>query len=280
MSEREAASSRRRVVASSWFHSRSRESSGRRLDLGADRPEHRGVARQNSRGVRLDQLLSKCGYCSRREAQLWVRAGRVTRPDGETWDDTSERVDPAEVRVDGETVENPDGLLAVLHKPVGVVCSRGEREGPSIYGLLPDRWSRRNPPITSVGRLDKDTSGLLLLTDSGELVHRWTSPRHHVEKVYEVTVSGELRPEWIVVFGSGTLQLEDEERPCLPARLEILSKHDARLVLTEGKFHQVRRMFAAVGVEVLRLHRPRFGEYELGDLAPGQWRLLPLPEGR
>src|SRR5262245_39517159 len=145
----------------------------------------------SSRGLRLDQLLSRCGYCSRREAATWLRAGRVT-VDGERSVESDRRVDPARVRVDGEPADWPAGLLAMLHKPAGVVCSRDEREGASIYELLPGRWIRRNPPVTSVGRLDRDTTGLLLITDSGELVHRWTSPRHRVEKTYEITVDGTL----------------------------------------------------------------------------------------
>lgn len=226
--------------------------------------------------MRVDQLLSRCGYCSRREAAVWVRQKRVVR-DGVPLDDPAERVDPAELRINGEPVEAPDGLLAMLHKPLGVVCSRGEREGPSIYDLLPERWSCRNPAVTSIGRLDKDTSGLLLLTDLGELVHRLTSPRHHVDKTYEVVVDGAIRPELVERFASGTLRLEGEDRPCLPARLEITAPREARLILTEGKFHQVRRMFEAVGLTVIRLHRPRIGPYELGDLPAGAWRLLPLP---
>jgi 16S rRNA pseudouridine516 synthase len=228
------------------------------------------------RGARVDQLLSRCGYCSRRESFLWVRAGRVTCNDVPV-EDPGERVDPAAVRIDGKPVEAPDGLLAMLHKPLGVVCAHGDRDGPSVYGLLPERWSRRNPVVTSIGRLDKDTSGLLLLTDLGELVHRFTSPRHHVEKTYEVVVDEPLRPELVERFAAGTLVLEGEDRPCLPARLEIRSEREARLILTEGKFHQVRRMFAAVGSTVIRLHRSRVGAYELGDLPAGEWRLLPLP---
>ncbi len=233
--------------------------------------------RHNQPLLRADQLLSRYGYCSRREAAAWIRAGRVTHRGGAAVRDALERVAPADVLVDGEPVEAPDGLLAMLNKPRGFVCSRDTREGRTIYELVPDRWSRRNPAITSVGRLDRDTTGLILLTDQGDLVHRWTSPRRHVEKEYEVTVDRDLRPELVPLFASGTLRLPDEPRPCRPARLEILSDRDARLTLTEGKFHQVRRMFAAAGWIVVRLHRPRFGDFTLGDLAEGQWRVLPLP---
>lgn len=225
---------------------------------------------------RLDQILASFGYCSRREAKDWLRAGRVTvngglerRPEC--------KAAPDSVRVDGEPVECPGGLLALLHKPAGFVCSRDEREGPSVFDLLPPRWSHRNPPVTTVGRLDKDTTGVLLITDQGELVQRWTSPRHKVPKVYEVTVDRPLRADLPDVFGAGTLVLAGECAPCLPARLEIVSPTTARLELTEGRYHQVKRMFAALGWNVVRLHRSRFGQFELEDLPPGQWRLLPLP---
>ncbi|MBX3743833.1 MAG: rRNA pseudouridine synthase [Verrucomicrobiae bacterium] len=237
-----------------------------------------GDARINTHGgrVRVDQLLSRYGYASRREGRAWWKAGRVT-VDGQPVRDGSERVEVGRVRIDGEGVEGPDGLLVMLNKPQGVVCTRDDREGPTVYDLLPARWLRRNPPVTTVGRLDRDTTGLLLVTDLGEWVHRWTSPRHHVEKCYEVEVHGMLRPEWVELFASGTLRLEGEEGPCLPARLELVSGTEARLHLREGRYHQVKRMFAEVGVEVVRLHRPGFGPYGLEGLPVGEWRLLALP---
>lgn len=231
----------------------------------------------SSRPPRLDQLLSRCGYASRREAGPLVRRGRVTLDTGHPIRDAAERHPPHRLRFDGQPLEAPDGLLALFHKPAACVCSHDTREGPTIYDLLPPRWSQRNPPITSVGRLDRDTTGLLLITDLGDLVHRWTSPKHHVEKTYEFTVAHPLQESWIPRLAAGDLLLEGESRPCLPARLEILDPHHGRLILTEGRFHQVRRMFSALGTEVLQLHRPRFGDYTLDDLPPGQWRLLPLP---
>jgi 16S rRNA pseudouridine516 synthase len=224
---------------------------------------------------RLDQLLANLGYCSRREARAWIQDGRVTVR-GEVTDDFGAKAEPAEVRVDGEPLDHPDGLLLLLHKPVGLVCSHDAREGPGVYGLLPARWRRRNPPVTSIGRLDKDTSGLLLLTDQSGLVHRLTSPRHKVPKVYRATVNADLSPELIALFASGTLRLKDEPEPCAPAELRILSPREAALTLTEGRYHQVRRMLASQGCEVLTLHRVRFGHLELGDLPAGQWLELPL----
>ncbi len=224
---------------------------------------------------RLDQLLANLGYCSRREARFWIQEGRVT-VGGEAAADPGVKADPAEVSVDGEPLDHPDGLLLLMHKPVGLVCSHDVREGPNVYHGLPARWRRRNPPVTSIGRLDKDTSGLLLLTDQSGLVHRLTSPKHKVPKVYRATVNADLAPELVSLFASGTLQLRDEPEPCAPAELKILSPREAELTLTEGRYHQVRRMLASQGCEVLILHRVRFGHLELGELSAGQWRELPL----
>ncbi len=224
---------------------------------------------------RLDQLLANLGYCSRRGARDLAAAGVVTVR-GEVADDCAAKVEAADVRVDGEPLDHPDGLLLLLHKPTGLVCSHDEREGPNVYSLLPERWRRRNPGVTSVGRLDKETSGLLLLTDQSALVHRLTSPKHKVPKVYRATVDRDLTPEFGPRFASGTLLLEGETAPCAPAELSVLSPREAELTLTEGKYHQVRRMFAAGGATVLTLHRARFGHLALGDLPAGAWRELPL----
>lgn len=222
---------------------------------------------------RLDQLLASLGYGSRREVQGMVRRGMVTAG-GEVVEDASLRVLAADVRVKGQALEAPEGLLAMLHKPVGYVCSRAEGEGPTIYASLPARWSARNPAVTSVGRLDKETSGLLLVTDRGDLVQRWTSPKAEVEKVYEAVVDKPLEPGLVEVFASGRMMLRGEDKPCLPARLELLGERRARLTLMEGRYHQVRRMFASQGWHVEALHRSRFGPYELDGLAVGAWRML------
>lgn len=224
---------------------------------------------------RLDQILANYGYCSRSEAKIWIRKKRVT-VNGEPVTAAEKKAAPELVRVDGEPIDCPEGILALLHKPAGYVCSHDAGEGPTVYDLLPPRWTKRNPSVTTVGRLDKDTTGVLLITDQGELVQRWTSPKHKVAKIYEATVSADLSPALAELFAAGTLLLEGEDKPCAPATLEILSPREARLELTEGRYHQVKRMFASQGCEVIRLHRSRFGEFELGDLQPGQWKLLAL----
>jgi 16S rRNA pseudouridine516 synthase len=190
-----------------------------------------------------------------------------------------EKVAVEKVRVDGEAIECPGGILALLHKPAGCVCSHDAGEGTTIYDLLPARWLARNPPVTSVGRLDKYTTGVLLITDIGELVQRWTSPKHHVAKIYDVTVHRDLDPKLIGVFASGALLLKDEKKPCLPAKLEFIGLREARLELHEGMYHQVKRMFASQGWHVEKLHRSRFGEFEVDGLKPGEWKILP-PESQ
>lgn len=224
---------------------------------------------------RLDQLLANLGYCSRRAARDWLKAGRVTVR-GQIATDAGQKVANAEVQVDDQPLDHPDGLLLLLHKPVGLVCSHDEREGPNVYSLLPARWRVRHPLVTSIGRLDKDTSGLLLLTDQSPLVHQLTSPKHKVPKVYHATLDRDAPAGLATLFARGTLLLEGEKAPCAPAHLHLRTPREAELTLTEGKYHQVRRMFASQGCTVLRLHRERFGNLALDDLSPGQWRELPL----
>jgi 16S rRNA pseudouridine516 synthase len=206
-----------------------------------------------------------------------VKAGRVRQNDV-VLTKADMKVDPHAITLDGEPLEAPDGLLAMLHKPVGYICTHSDGEGPTIYELLPDQWLRRNPAVTSVGRLDKDTSGLLLVTDIGSLVHRYTSPKADVEKVYLAELDRELDPQLVEIFARGDLMLRGEEKPCLPAKLEIVSSQTARLTITEGRYHQVRRMFASQGWHVERLHRERFGGYALSELPDGEWQLLPPPD--
>lgn len=224
---------------------------------------------------RLDQLLANLGYCSRREARDWIDDGRIEIA-GRVADDPGQKSHPAAVRVDGEPLDHPEGMLLLMHKPLGLVCSHDLREGPNVYSLLPPRWQRRNPLVTTIGRLDKDTSGLLLLTDQSDLVHRLTSPKHKVPKIYRATLDADLPAGLGELFASGTLVLRGESEPFAPAELRVLGPREAELTLTEGRYHQVRRMFASQGCEVLTLHRVRFGPLELGDLAPGKWRELPL----
>ena len=229
--------------------------------------------------LRLDRLLANLGYGSRREIEQMVRAGWIAL-DGARVEAADRRVvvDPslsARMTVRGQPLDPPPGFATLmLHKPLGVTCSHKEA-GALVYDLLPDRWRRRDPAISTIGRLDKDTSGLLLLTDDGALLHRVISPKRHVPKQYEAVLDRPLKGDEAAIFAAGGLLLEGDDKPLLPAAMTALDERRARLTLTEGRYHQVRRMFAAVGNHVVALHRDRIGALDLpDDLAPGQWRLM------
>lgn len=228
--------------------------------------------------VRLDKLLANLGYGSRREVQALARAGRV-RLDGAVVEAAERRVAltadlAARLTVSGKPIDPLPGLTLMLHKPLGVTCSHKE-DGALVYDLLPERWRRREPAISTVGRLDKDTSGLLLLTDDGALLHRIISPRSQLAKRYRATLARPLVGDEAALFASGEMMLEGETKPLLPARLVVLDPTTAELTITEGRYHQVRRMFAAVGNPVVALHRDRIGGLDLPpDLGPGDIRRL------
>ncbi len=228
--------------------------------------------------LRLDRLLSNLGYGSRREVQRLVQDEGVVL-DGRTLADAGVKIAitadlSARLSVDGRRLDPPPGLTLMLHKPVGVTCSHKEA-GALVYDLLPARWRRREPPLSSIGRLDKDTSGLLLITDDGDLLHRVISPRHQIAKRYLATLDEPLRGNEAELFASGELMLDGEVKPLLPANLQVLTKTSAYLTITEGRYHQVRRMFAAVDNHVVRLHRDRVGGLALPeDLDAGRYRIL------
>jgi len=222
--------------------------------------------------MKLLRAIANLGYGSRKQVMQLFREGRVTDAAGEVLY-ADDQVAHAGVRIDGEALDPPQGLALMLHKPLGVTCSTRD-PGRVVYDLLPPRFRLRSPLLSTVGRLDRDTSGLLLLTDDGALLHRIVSPKSKLSKTYEATLAQDLRGDEAAVFASGTLLLESETTPLAPATLEVIDPRHARLVLTEGRYHQVRRMFAAVGNHVEALHRSRVGGLELGDLPPGEWRVL------
>ncbi|HZF96722.1 MAG TPA: 16S rRNA pseudouridine(516) synthase [Pseudoxanthomonas sp.] len=222
--------------------------------------------------MKIVKHIANLGYGSRKQVALMFRQGRVTDAHGEVLY-ADDPVDHDTIRIDGEPLDPPPGLLIALHKPVGTTCSTRD-PGRIVYDLLPPRFRLRSPLLSTVGRLDRDTSGLLLLTDDGALLHRISSPKSKLVKVYEATLAQDLRGDEAALFASGTLMLESEQTPLLPAELEALGSRTARLTLREGRYHQVRRMFAAVGNHVEALHRSRIGGLALGSLPLGQWRRL------
>jgi 16S rRNA pseudouridine516 synthase len=226
--------------------------------------------------VRIDKLLANLGYGSRRDIHAAARNGRI-RLDGVTIDAAERKLDAREIAgltVDGEALDPLPGLVLMLNKPVGTTCSR-EEAGPLVQDLLPERWRRRDPPLSTVGRLDKDTSGLLLMTDDGALLHKIIAPKAHVPKRYRAHLARPLQGDEATRFAEGTLMLRGETKPLLPATLEILGPTEAVLTIEEGRYHQVRRMFAALGNHVESLRRESIGALRLpDDLAEGAWRVL------
>ncbi|MGA0588734.1 pseudouridine synthase [Dyella sp. KRB-257] len=222
--------------------------------------------------MKLVKLIANLGYGSRKDVQWMFREGRITDADGEVLY-ADDKVEHAQIRLDGEPLDPPPGMVLMMHKPLGVTCSRKDG-GRVVYDLLPPRYRVRDPALSTVGRLDRDTSGLLLFTDDGALLHRIISPKSNVPKVYEATLANDLRGDEAATFASGTLLLESETTPLLPAELDVLEPRKARLTLHEGRYHQVRRMFAAVGNHVEALHRVSVGGLALGDLPAGEWRML------
>jgi 16S rRNA pseudouridine516 synthase len=227
---------------------------------------------------RIDKLLSSMGYGSRNEVARLAKAGGIVL-DGVRLLDATQRIAVAPDLPDRMTVMDTaldpiQGMVILMNKPLGMTCSHKEA-GRLVYDLLPDRWRRRDPVLSTIGRLDKETSGLLLMTDDGDLVHRVISPKRHVTKTYRARLARPLEGGEAALFASGQLVLEGEEKPLAPAILTALSATEATLAVTEGRYHQVRRMFAATGNHVEALHREALGGLSLpDDLGDGAWRIL------
>ena len=222
--------------------------------------------------MKFAKYLANLGYGSRREVVAMFEHGAVTNAAGSMLS-VHDAFGHDDVRVDGERLDPPPGSALIFNKPVGYVCSLKEAS-QLIYELLPPRFRDRSPVMAPVGRLDRESSGLLLLTDDGQLNHRVTSPKTHLPKVYEATLASALRGDEVELFASGTMMLGSETEPLKPVPLLLLGDRRVRLTLTEGRYHQVRRMFAAVGNHVEMLHRTAIGRLELGDLPSGAWCVI------
>ena len=232
--------------------------------------------------MRLGDLLFSQGFGTRRVCAGLIERGLVS-VGGQPCTDPGAFMDIADpgfaFAVQGVTWPYRERAYLMLHKPAGTECSHRPGAWPSIYTLLPAPLRQRPAPgkvqgVQAVGRLDQDTTGLLLLSDDGAFIHRMNSPRRHVPKVYEVTTKHPLDERQLERLRAGVV-LDDDPRPVRAAAAEPVSDTHLRLTLTEGKYHQVKRMVAAVGNRVQALHRSRIGALDLpGDLAPGQWRWL------
>jgi len=232
--------------------------------------------------MKLAQILFSQGFGARRECEGLIASGHVSI-DGRMVDDPFEDVEPRGLvfSVRGQAWPYHEKALLVMNKPAGHECSQKPKHHPSVYSLLPPPLRVRD--VQSVGRLDEDTTGLLLFTDDGALIHRLTSPKRHVAKVYEVGCKHPVSEEQVQRLLQG-VKLVDDPATVKAAAAEITGErpdglHGLRLTLTDGKYHQVKRMLAAVSNRVEALHRSGFGALTLpADLAPGQWRWLAGPE--
>jgi 16S rRNA pseudouridine516 synthase len=242
--------------------------------------------------MQLQEILYSQGFGTRRVCAGLVQQGHVqviSTSDGlpRVCVSPGEDFDPAGLRflVQGVEWTYHEKAYVMMHKPPGTECSQKPSTYPSIYTLLPSPLRSRPQKgpvqgVQAVGRLDQDTTGLLLLTDDGKFIHRMASPRHHVPKVYEALVKHPLDQRQVDRLLDGVV-LDDSPTPVRAAACEISGSHQLRLTLTEGKYHQVKRMVAAVGNRVETLHRSRIGALQLPPgLAPGQWRWLTLDEHR
>ena len=227
--------------------------------------------------MKLSQVLYSQGFGARRECEGLILGGHV-RLDGAVCDDPFLEVEPEGLVFDvrGERWPYHARALVLLNKPAGYECSQKPKHHPSVMSLLPVPLRVRG--LQPVGRLDEDTTGLLLLTDDGALIHRLTSPKKHVPKVYEIETIDPVTEAQVDELRRGVV-LHDDPLPVRAAACEATGARALRLTLLEGKYHQVKRMVAATGNTVQRLHRSRYGVLDLPhDLAPGQWRWLPGPQ--
>lgn len=215
---------------------------------------------------RIDKILSNYGYCSRNEANKWARAKRI-KVDGEIVRDASLKVLVNQLTIDDEPIEFPGEITVLLNKPAGYVCSHNE--GPRVYDLLPEEWMFRDPVPSVAGRLDKDSTGLVIITTDTWLQHKLISPKSKLEKYYDVTLDRPFDHAIIDKFKSGTIQLEDEPKPCLPAQLIPYDETRCQVILLEGKYHQVKRMFGVLGYTVIKLHRTQIGPFIIDDIPEG-----------
>jgi 16S rRNA pseudouridine516 synthase len=226
--------------------------------------------------MKLLKTIGNLGYGSRRTVQAMFDNGRICDASGTVLHAKS-NCELTQLLLDGVRIDPPPGVVLMLHKPCGYTCSTRD-PNQVVYDLLPARFRLRNPIIAPVGRLDRPTSGLLLLTDDGQLQHRITAPKTHLPKSYIADLAQPLRGDEVAVFASGTLMLDGEATPLRPANLIRIDEKKVRVVITEGRYHQVRRMFAALGNHVESLHREQIGQLSLGDLPLGAWRVLSAQE--
>ncbi len=221
--------------------------------------------------MRLDKLFSQSTSFTRSQAKIHIKRGKV-KVDGDVISNPAQHIaDNANVEYMGVSVTKPQLRYIMLNKPVGVVCANKDKDHPTVFDSL---FVPRIDTLHVAGRLDIDTTGLVLLTDDGQWLHQVTSPKHDHKKTYLVDLDSEITEKQIRILSEG-VQLKAEKERCKPALIEILDKQKIRLSISEGKYHQVKRMMAAVGNHVVKLHREKIADIILDDdLAEGSWRDL------
>lgn len=232
--------------------------------------------------MRLDRLLGNLGYGTRTELQRVIKKGWVTI-NGEPLKNPAQKIDLSKTEsdallFDGEALDPFPPMVLMMHKPESYVCAHDEKDGPSAMNILPHRFSLRSPQLSFCGRLDMDSTGLVLMSDDGTLLHRITHPSSHLSKIYEVELENPLHGHEAEIFASGEMLLDGEEKPLKPVEMDILSAKHVRMTLTEGRYHQIKRMFEEVGNKVIALHRTQIGPIVLDDLPVGEWRPLSAEE--
>lgn len=226
--------------------------------------------------IRLDKLLGHTGFGTRKELKALCKGGHVA-VNAAVCRDSSQKIDPEKdiVTVDGQRVIYAEHLYLMLYKPAGVISATEDNFSRTVLDLLPQQY--QGAGLFPVGRLDKDTTGLLLLTNDGVWAHGITAPKKHTDKVYTAVVEGEIPPDIGARFAAGIV-LKDGLH-CLPAQAEVTATQTLRIVVQEGKFHQVKRMCAASGLQVIRLKRESIGALHLdAGLKPGEFRALTKEE--
>lgn len=226
--------------------------------------------------MRLDGFIARAANLSRREAQHSIKEGRVT-VNGQVVRNPANRIDDAAVTLDGEPLKLPCPVYVMLHKPAGYLCATTDGQHPTVLDLLPSDL-HPTEPLQIVGRLDLDTTGLLLITTDGTWNHRITAPNSHCTKIYRVHLAEPITAEAMEILQRGVM-LHSETKPTLPCHIQTIDSREVHIKLQEGRYHQVKRMFAAVGNRVVHLHREQVGELILDPLlAPGEFRHLTEPE--
>jgi len=221
--------------------------------------------------IKVGKFLSSKGYGSRKEIKKAIKNKQILE-DSIIVEDFNTLVTPSKVLFNGEKIKFYDKINIVINKPRGYTCARVGDD--SIFKLLPKIWLNRNPKINTAGRLDKDTTGMLIITDDGLLLHKIISPKHMVSKIYKVKLENKIGPRVKDIFESGELTIKNESKPCKPVLFNQIDSFNVTLTMYEGKYHQIKKMFTACDNKVIELSRIQLGSLTIENLNIGEWREL------